>query len=115
MGWLSHILLGDLGQSVDIVGTSEALKAQSKVQDRQRRRTSARDLEVARLRARTERLNLAITSLTRFLLEKQIVNREELQQFIDAIDEEDGELDGRLQIQDPPISPKLRFPGKEGQ
>ena len=113
MGWLKHILLGDLGQSLDIVGTKEALRLQSNVNSQHSRKALSQDQQIAQLKARSERLHLAITALSRFLIDKDLINEDELDSFIKAIDEEDGELDGRLSMTDPSLKPKLVIPPKD--
>lgn len=110
MGWLQHILLGDLGQSLDIVDTSDQLRTQASIQRRQQTKTISLEVEIARLKARSERQNLAITALSRFLIAKKIIDESELDEFIKAIDEEDGELDGRLSIDDTTPRAKLVIP-----
>ena len=70
-------------------------------------------IEIARLKKRTEELNLALTALSRYLLEEKLINREKLVEFIEKIDREDGQADGRLSYEDAPVKPKLIIPEKD--
>lgn len=110
MGWLSHILLGDLGQSVDIVETRDTTQRQQRTITRQGMELRGQSAEVARLKRRTEELHLALTALTCYLIESGRIPKDELAEFIRRIDSEDGEEDGRLAFDDPPAGPRLKFP-----
>ncbi len=68
---------------------------------------------ISRLKKRTEELNLAITALSRYLLEEKLINREKLVEFIEKIDLEDGQADGRLSYDDASSKPKLIIPEKD--
>jgi hypothetical protein len=57
------------------------------------------------------RQKLAIQALTRFLIEKGMVNAAEFADFIAQIDAEDGVVDGRMEIDS--VTRRLRFPAKE--
>jgi len=110
MGWLSHILLGDLGQSVDIMEARDATRAQSARQTAQGRELRGQAAEIARLKQRTEQLHLALTALTRYLIDSKQVSAAELADFIRRVDIEDGDEDGRLGFSELPARLKLRFP-----
>ena len=107
MGWLKHILLGDLGQSMDILEAREVMAGQAALQIQQSKRVVDANLEIARLRRRNEQLHLAITALTRHLVAKGVVDAAELASFIDEIDRSDGKEDGKLAFEDKAPSPTL--------
>jgi len=110
MGWLKHILLGDIGQSLDIIETRDKLHAGEAARRMQRSAQSRNEMEIARLKARTEQLHLAITSLTRHLLDKKLIDESEFREFLDHLDLEDGKADGRLPFADELRKPKLIVP-----
>ncbi len=110
MGWLKHILLGDIGQSIDIVEASNQLKCNENVQRIQRRNQSRQEMEIARLKARTERLHLAVTALSRYLVEKNLIAESDFRDFLDQIDREDGDPDGRLSFEDEGSKARLLVP-----
>lgn len=99
MGWLKHILLGDIGQSMAIEENSEALAKQTAFQSLQSKRLSETNLEIARLKRRNEQLNLAVTSLSRYLIQKGVIDPAEFSSFIDQLDASDGRLDGSLALE----------------
>lgn len=106
MGWLRQILLGDLGQSIDIQETATAVEAQRAALDRRRQ-------ELAALEIRTERLHLAVTALSRFLVSKGVIDPTELEAFIRQVDAEDGKIDGKLAAEAP--MSRSRFPVHDPQ
>ena len=109
MGILKHLLLGDLGQSSDILESMERLEAIKSAQKSQSRRHSSQTTEIVRLTARTEKLHLAVTALSRFLIEKGVIAESELADFLDIIDQEDGALDGKLEFADERMKPRVNL------
>lgn len=107
MSWLKHVLLGDFGQSIDILDAKETIKQQARSQAAQGRRTAMADAEIARLKRESRQLHLAVTSLSRFMIEKGLIDPGELGDFIDQIDASDGKVDGKLDF--PLNSEKPRF------
>jgi hypothetical protein len=105
MGWLKHILLGDLGQSMDILEAREVMAGQAALQIQQSKRVVDANLEIARLKRRNEQLHLAITALTKHLVAKGVVDAAELASFIEEIDRSDGKEDGMLAFEDKVPSP----------
>jgi hypothetical protein len=96
MGFLSHILLGDLGQSLDIEKTRSAVKDQAMQQARNTSKLFNAGIEIDRLKRQNGELRLAVVALTRFLIERGVVNEGELEAFIREIDAQDGTIDGSL-------------------
>lgn len=110
MGWMRTILLGDVGNRLDIADTEReitSLKA--------RQQTSARSLRtradlIDRLRRELGEQKLAIQALTRFLVANGIVDQDALDEFIEEVDGEDGVIDGQMALD--PASRRLQFPKK---
>lgn len=96
MGWLKHMLLGDLGQSMDIEENSEALAKQAAFQSLQSKTLSEANLEIACLKRRNEQLNMAVTSLSRYLIAKGIIDPAEFSSFIDQLDVLEGKANGSI-------------------
>lgn len=99
MGWISHVLLGDFGQSIDINDAQERIQRQEAAQRRQQGSQRDQQSQIEQLKAHNERLHLALTALSRFLIEKHIIGEAELRAFIEQVDREDGAADGRMPIQ----------------
>jgi hypothetical protein len=107
MSWLKHILLGDLGQSIDIMDAKEAMAGQAALQIQQSKHVVDAKIEIARLKRRNEQLHLAVTALTRHLVAKGVVDAAELANFIDEIDLLDGKADGTLAFEERAPAPTL--------
>lgn len=107
MGWLKHILLGDLGQSLDIQETAGAVEAQRAAMDRQVHRLGLRQQELAAIQARTEKLHLALTALSRYLISKGVIDPAELEAYLQQVDGEDGVKDGKLAFDGAKPRPRL--------
>jgi Tfp pilus assembly protein PilO len=93
MGWGRFLLLGNLGQQLDL---SDQQREMDDLRDelRRMRRSDANATTLAELRAENDELRLYLTALMRLLAAKGVVTREELEQIVAAIDAEDGESDG---------------------
>ena len=111
MGWARTLLLGDIGNRLDIADTEDSIR---RMQDANRHTKSvlqSKDEKIAMLRGELGRQKLAIQALTRFLIEKGFIKGEELADFITQIDGEDGVVDGKMEIDTG--TRRLVFSGKE--
>ncbi|RYD63160.1 MAG: hypothetical protein EOP83_12845 [Verrucomicrobiaceae bacterium] len=102
MGLLSDLLLGDLSQSFSIDEQRSAIRAQARKQSATNLRMHDASMAMDRLKRQNGELRLAVVALTRFLIERGVVNESELEAFIRKIDAEDGKMDGSLAIPPPP-------------
>jgi hypothetical protein len=93
MGWGRFLLLGNLGQQLDL---SDQQREMDDLRDElsRMRRSEGNATTIAELRAENDELRLYLTALMRLLATKGVVTREELEQIVVAIDAEDGEIDG---------------------
>lgn len=102
MGWGRMLLLGDVGQQLDIRDTQAALGEISA----QLRATGKFDHEVAqrldRLATENAELKLYLAAITRLLVDRGVISADELARVVDRVDREDGRADRRY---DGPISP----------
>jgi Tfp pilus assembly protein PilO len=93
MGWGRFLLLGDLGQQLDLSDQRREMR-DLRAELRRTQRSQADATTLAELRAENDELRLYLTALMRLLATKGVVTREELEQIVEAIDAEDGESDG---------------------
>lgn len=93
MGWGRFLLLGDLGQQLDLSDQRREMR-DLRAELRRTQRSQADATTLAELRAENDELRLYLTALMRLLAAKGVVTREELEQIVAAIDAEDGESDG---------------------
>lgn len=102
MGWGRMLLLGDLGQQLDIRDTQAALQHLA----RQLRDGNRFDHDVARnlndLARENAELKLYLAAVVRLLVAKGIVTPAELATVVDTIDQADGKADGGLSGKIPP-------------
>ncbi|MEX2111850.1 MAG: hypothetical protein WD845_01610 [Pirellulales bacterium] len=95
MGWGRWLLLGDLGQQLDL-HDREAQIAQLEERMRTgRNRDAAITEEVRRLTLENNELKLYLAATFRLLLEKKLIDRQELESVVRDIDLADGAADGR--------------------
>lgn len=97
MGWGRYLLLGDLGQQLDLADRkSEIENLRSELR---RSRLSTRDAsgDLERLQDENDELRLYLATVVRLLISKGVFSREEMRKVVDAIDAEDGTRDGRYQ------------------
>jgi hypothetical protein len=99
------LLLGDIGNRLDI---EDAEREILRLKARQDGSTKAQASRIVRLERELAEQRLATQALTRFLVERGIVDEAELGEFIREVDAEDGAVDGRLTVN--PTSRKLQFP-----
>ena len=111
MGWARTLLLGDIGNRLDIADTEAEIKRMQDAQRSARSALQSKDQKIAMLQDELGRQKLAIQALTRFLIEKEMIKSEELADFITQIDAEDGVVDGKMEIDTK--TRRLRF-GKDG-
>lgn len=87
MGWGRTLFLGDWGNRMDIADTERdisGLRMRLRTKDR---KDLAQDKRLAELEAENEELKLYLASLTRLLVSKGTLSQEELEAFVDSIDE----------------------------
>ena len=96
MGWMKTLLLGNLDHQMEIEDAKTQIGVNNLRNDLSARNQQAQTRSVASLSAELGRQKLAITAVTRFLLAKGVISQEELEDFIEEVDAEDGELDGQI-------------------
>jgi hypothetical protein len=80
MGWGRMLLLGDLGQQLDIHDMRRNL-------DDQRSVDMSQDEQIRALREGNQQLKLAVTALSRLLVSKGVLSSEDVAQIGRAIEE----------------------------
>lgn len=96
MGWGRMLLLGNVGQQLDIRDTQRALAQMSA----QLRATGRFEHEAAKrideLGQENAELKLYLAAVVRLLVAKGTVSSDELKDIVDAIDRSDGKADGQF-------------------
>ncbi|MFT4546444.1 MAG: hypothetical protein ACI8XO_000930 [Verrucomicrobiales bacterium] len=96
MGWMRTILLGDIGNRLDIADTEDSIRALRAKQRRESVKIQRKNIEIGELKDEVAELKLATQALTRFLISKGDIDREAFEAFIEAVDAEDGVIDGKI-------------------
>lgn len=110
MGWMRTLLLGDIGNRLDIEDTERDLAGLRRKHEHGQKKLAAKERELDVLRDEVARLKLATHALTRFLIKQGTVDADALADFIAEVDSEDRVIDGKLTIDT--ASQRLRFAEK---
>ena len=93
MGWGRMLLLGDIGQQMDLGDLEQEI---ADLRDRLREgraRHAEADRELERLAADHDELKLYVAAILRALVSKGVVTRDELGDLVRSVDAEDGRPD----------------------
>jgi hypothetical protein len=88
MGWGRTLFLGDIGNRMDIADTENDLKRLRRRVGRKEQTDEAQEARLNELEVENEQLKLYLASLARLLVSKGVVSEEELNSFVDIIDED---------------------------
>ncbi len=97
MGWGRFLLLGNLGQQLDISDQRNEIEDLREELRRSRSSSPAASSDIARLQAENDELRLYLAALVRLLTAKGLVSREEIRRVVNTVDAEDGTPDGKYQ------------------
>ena len=108
MGWMRTLLLGDIGNRLDIEDAEYEIES---LKERTQSALTQRDRKIKELTTELGRQKLATQALARFLVSKGIINQDKLDAFITEVDAEDGIIDGQMSIN--PNNGRLRLTHKK--
>jgi hypothetical protein len=90
MGWMRYLLLGDLGQQLDIQDQADEI---ARLKQHMRNPFDASPSDVNSLRTENAELRLYVAVLFRLLISKGIASEDEVRTLINRIDAADGAVD----------------------
>ena len=96
MGWGRTLLLGDIGNRLDIADTEREIADLKREVAGAFDKDMSQDEMIRRLIAENVELKLYVVSLIRLLTRKGSISKEELQAVVAAVDAEDGRADGQF-------------------
>ncbi len=96
MGWGRTLLLGDIGNRLDIADCESEITAIKRDLHGKVDVDRSQDRELAELREDTDELKLYLAAVIRLLIRKGVLRREEISKFVELIDAEDGRVNGRM-------------------
>ncbi len=96
MGWGRTLLLGDIGNRLDIEDTERDIaNLRSKI-SRFSRKDKSQDEQIIDLANENAELKLYLAALIRLLTAKGAITPGDLETMVNAVDAEDGQVDGRF-------------------
>ncbi len=95
MGWGRTLFLGDIGNRLDIGDCEGEIARLRRNLDSQSTVDRSQDEQVQALRADNDELKLYLAALIRLLTSKNVISTGEITSLVEAIDAEDGSIDGR--------------------
>ncbi len=96
MGWGRTLLLGDVGNRLDIEDCERDISELRQLLHEKRAALHEQNDEINDLRAENEELKLYMASIIKLLISKSVFTPEEFARFVDIIDQSDGTGDGRF-------------------
>jgi len=96
MGWGRMLLLGNLGQQLDIEDQRRELQElRTRIRSESRGSTQDLELRLDTLERQSDEMKLYLAALVRYLAGKGQINLDDFGRLVDEIDAEDGAADGR--------------------
>ena len=95
MGWGRTLLLGDIGNRMDIADTEEDIAKLKRNISLAYKKDMSQDEKLKMLMRENAELKLYLASITRLLLAKGVIGRSELENMVTVVDREDGKADGQ--------------------
>lgn len=93
MGWGRTLLLGDMGNRLDISDCEADIRVLKESLMAIHQEENEVDSELHAVQMENNELKLYIASLMRLLISKNVLTKEEIQGMVDIIDGEDGAMD----------------------
>jgi hypothetical protein len=97
MGWARTLLLGDIGNRLDIEDTEREITKLSRKIFKVSATEMSQDQKIDTLLKENAELKLYLVSVIRLLTAKGTLSREELKTMVEAVDAEDGSSDGKYE------------------
>jgi hypothetical protein len=96
MGWGRTLLLGDIGNRLDIGDCEQDIANLAAGLTRQGQVDSGQDARIATLEAENRELKLYLAAVIRLLVARGAMDADEFARLIDVIDRADGAADGQF-------------------
>jgi 6-phosphogluconate dehydrogenase (decarboxylating) len=96
MGWGRTLLLGDIGNRLDIEDTERDIDVIISKINENFKNDMSRDQKIAALIQENAEMKLYLASTIRLLMAKGNITQKELEAMVESVDAEDGKTDGRF-------------------
>ncbi len=98
MGWGRSLLLGNLGQQLDIEDQRQEIQnLRARVQSESRQATQSIEMRLGALERQNDEMKLYLAALVRYLAAKGTIDLKEFAKLVEEVDAEDGAADGRFE------------------
>jgi len=97
MGWGRTLLLGDIGNRLDIEDTEREITKLSRKLFKASLSDMSQDQKIDTLIKENAELKLYFVSVIRLLRAKETLSKEDLKAMVEAVDAEDGSSDGKYE------------------
>jgi hypothetical protein len=95
MGWGRTLLLGDIGNRMDIEDTENDILELKRRLAASSRANMSQDEMIATLALENAQLKLYLAGLIRLLAGNGTISKQQLETMVETIDAEDGQIDGK--------------------
>lgn len=95
MGWGRTFLLGDVGNRMDISDCEADIRVLKESMMEIHHEGQNIDSELLTVQRENDHLKLYLAAITRLLISKDILSKDEIKKMVDIIDFEDGAMDGK--------------------
>jgi hypothetical protein len=95
MGWGRTFLLGDVGNRPDISDCEDDIRILKESLMEIHHEGQNIDSELLAVQRENDHLKLYLAAITRLLISKGLLSKEEIEKMVDIIDAEDGAMDGK--------------------
>ena len=95
MGWGRTFLLGDVGNRLDISDCEADIRVLKESLMEIHHEGQNIDSELLAVQRENDHLKLYLAAITRLLISKGVLDKDEIEKMVDIIDAEDGAMDGK--------------------
>ena len=95
MGWGRTFLLGDVGNGLDISDCEADIRVLKESLMEIHHEGQNIDSELLTLQRENDHIKLYLASITRLLIHKGVLSKDEIEKMVNIIDAEDGAMDGK--------------------
>lgn len=97
MGWLRYLLLGDLGQQLDLQDHADEIERLKESIASRPAISGSIDSRIDVLQRENDELKLYLAAIVRLLINKNVVTAAEIRSLASVIDRQDGDEDGKFE------------------
>src|SRR5262245_29850415 len=97
MGWARWLLLGDLGQQMDLADQENQIRRYKRMLAENAKSVESTESTLLELQVENDQLKLCLAAVVRILIDRGLTTAADIKRLVEAIDAEDGTADGRSQ------------------